>query len=173
MTGRPQRAAKNAKKAVDDQYEGYEFLDDDEKDPFSTDEDSEGDYKPDEKSAQKISASKQKQKPLSGNVGKKKVGIGKGGKKKGEKGKGKKGEDEKGKGKEEKDEEQNDETSAPKAMKRKKVGATGKKDEKLQLAAAIRDEPIIYNLNHKLHSNLSATTAAWERIAKKVEKSGK
>lgn len=47
------------------------------------------------------------------------------------------------------------------------------KDEKLKLAKIIEEEEIIHNLNHKLHSNLSAMSAAWDRVAKKMDKPGK
>lgn len=57
--------------------------------------------------------------------------------------------------------------------KRRKVGSTGKKDEKVKLADFIKDEEVIYNLNHRLHSNLSAVSAAWDRVAKKMDKPGK
>lgn len=41
------------------------------------------------------------------------------------------------------------------------------------MAGFVREEEIIYNLQHKLHSNGPALSAAWQRVATKMGKSGK
>lgn len=48
-----------------------------------------------------------------------------------------------------------------------------KKDLKMKLAGIVKEEDLIYNTNNKLHSNASAISAAWQRIAKKMDQSGK
>lgn len=46
-------------------------------------------------------------------------------------------------------------------------------EEKLKLADLIEKEELIYNLNHKMHSNQHALASGWERVAKNMDKSGK
>lgn len=45
-------------------------------------------------------------------------------------------------------------------------------EDKIKLASIVQDEEIIHNLQHKLHSNSSAMSAAWKRVATKMDKSG-
>lgn len=55
---------------------------------------------------------------------------------------------------------------------KKKKAARSTKEQKTQLAEIVKHEEIIYNLNHKLHSNSNAMIAAWDRVAKKMGRSG-
>lgn len=43
----------------------------------------------------------------------------------------------------------------------------------MKLAEILKPEEAIWNIQSKLHSNGSALTAAWERVATKMNKSGK
>lgn len=45
-------------------------------------------------------------------------------------------------------------------------------EDKLKLAGLVKAEELIWNLQNKLHSNHSAVSAAWERIATKMNGSG-
>lgn len=47
-----------------------------------------------------------------------------------------------------------------------------KNEEKRKLAECIKVEDVIYNINNKLHSNGPAMSAAWQRVAQKMEKDG-
>lgn len=87
-----------------------------------------------------------------------------------------------------KDEEEDEEKDEPKQSKGSKLGRKKKKnsdshgakkskkemanEDKIKLASIVQDEEIIYNLQHKLHSNSSAMSAAWKRVATKMDKSG-
>lgn len=46
-------------------------------------------------------------------------------------------------------------------------------EKKIKLASLVQEEEIIYNLQHKMHSNNAALSAAWKRVATKMEESGK
>lgn len=46
-------------------------------------------------------------------------------------------------------------------------------EEKIKLAGFIKEEDLIHNINNKLHSNAPAMVAAWQRVATKMDKSGK
>lgn len=59
-----------------------------------------------------------------------------------------------------------------KNSKKRKATKSMSKEDKKKFAGIIKGEEIIYNLNHKLHANIHATTAAWERVAKQMEKPG-
>lgn len=61
--------------------------------------------------------------------------------------------------------------SASKSYKKKPKKVST--EEKIKLAELVKGEEIIHNIQHKLHSNSMAMTAAWERVAAKMEKSGK
>lgn len=61
--------------------------------------------------------------------------------------------------------------SSKSAPKRKKSKSSNK-EEKMKLAEIIKSEQVIYNLNHKHHSNIHAVSAAWERVSVKMGKSG-
>lgn len=43
----------------------------------------------------------------------------------------------------------------------------------MKLAEILKSEEAIWDIQNKLHSNGSALTAAWERVATKMNKSGK
>lgn len=53
-----------------------------------------------------------------------------------------------------------------------KASADLKKDVKMKLAEILKGEDLIYNTQNKLHSNIHAVAAAWDRIAVKMDKSG-
>lgn len=91
----------------------------------------------------------------------------------------------KGKAKDEESDEEEDEAKPVKKSKsERKKGKNGdshgakksKKEmaneDKIKLASIVQEEEIIYNLQHKLHSNSSAMSAAWKRVATKMDKSG-
>lgn len=142
MSTRSKTNAKKSKKAENEKYQDYEFLEEEEEveDPFATDGDTD-EYVPDEKeSPEEEEHKEEKKQPKRKTPSQKKA-------------------------------TKSYESSAE-GKKRKKVGATANKDDKLKLASIIKDEEIIYNLKHKLHSNLSALSAAWERVAKKMDKPG-
>lgn len=61
------------------------------------------------------------------------------------------------------------ETMTKSDLKRKATKSLSK-DDKIKFAQIIQAEEIIYNLNHKFHSNIQALTAAWDRVAAKMEK---
>lgn len=46
------------------------------------------------------------------------------------------------------------------------------KEDKRKLSKIIESEEVIYNLKHELHSNVLATTAAWDRVATQMDKNG-
>lgn len=60
---------------------------------------------------------------------------------------------------------------APKVTRKKKSEI--KMEEKSKLAGFIKEEDLIHNINNKLHSNAPAMVAAWQRVATKMDKSGK
>lgn len=45
--------------------------------------------------------------------------------------------------------------------------------DKIKLSGFIKDEDVIHNLKNKLHANKNAVSAAWMRVAKKMDRSGK
>lgn len=45
-------------------------------------------------------------------------------------------------------------------------------ESKMKLASFVQKEGVIYNLQHKLHSNVPALSAAWQRVATQMEKNG-
>lgn len=47
-----------------------------------------------------------------------------------------------------------------------------KNEEKRKLAEFVKEEDIIFNIQNKLHSNALAVSAAWERVLKKMNKTG-
>lgn len=48
-----------------------------------------------------------------------------------------------------------------------------KKELKMKLAGIIKDEDLIFNTQNKLHSNVNALAAAWDRVAEKMNKPGR
>lgn len=66
-----------------------------------------------------------------------------------------------------------DETDEKKEKAQKKAKKRNSDEEKIKLAGFVKDEEIIYNLQHKLHSNGPALSAAWQRVATKMDKNGK
>lgn len=54
----------------------------------------------------------------------------------------------------------------------KKTTADLKRDVQMKLAEILKGEDLIYNTQNKLHSNIHAVAAAWDRIAVKMDKSG-
>lgn len=56
---------------------------------------------------------------------------------------------------------------------KKKSNRKAAKDEKVMLAKLVEDEEIIWNIRHELHSNTNAMSAAWDRIATQMNRSGK
>lgn len=175
------RNVKQTKKHDEETYENYEFLDDEEEDnPYSPDASSD-EYKlekedenhDDDEEEEKIKKKGKKMKPLKTDASKnprkdatRKVDMA--------------SKPNKSKSVDPlKSKEQNaDEASKPdastsvdplKPMERKRKH-TGTNDDKAKLASIIKGEEIIYNFQHPLHSNLSALSAAWERVAKAMDK---
>lgn len=186
MSPHPRKAKNNAKKAVEKKYE---FLEDEEEDPFAPDEDSEGDYVPEEEKQKKVkqpkrgAASKKGNKNPVSNDDQSPKSVPKDGKStkpvpKGGRSTEPVSNDDQLPKSVPKDGQltepipKDDQTTKP-VLKGREKGSAAKKDDQMKLANIIEDEEIIYNLNHKLHSNLSAMSAAWERVAKKMNKSGK
>ena len=62
--------------------------------------------------------------------------------------------------------------SESKGEKKKSKNAISQEDKE-KLAGFLKEEDVIYNLQNKLHSNGPAVAAAWNRIATKMDKSGK
>lgn len=137
--GRKAKGSKNS--SLDPNYEEYEFLEDEEKDPYETDG-TEDEYLPDNQKVKKQKQTKQPKQP-NRKESTKKV------------------------------EKKDQSLVLEKTPKRKKAGSTGNKEDKLRLAGIIKGEEVIYNLNHKWHSNLGAVSAAWDRVAMKMDKPGK
>lgn len=153
------RNVKQTKKHDEETYENYEFLDDEEEDnPYSPDASSD-EYKlekedenhDDDEEEEKIKKKGKKMKPLKTDASKnprkdatRKVDMAS---------------------------KPNKSKSVDplKSMERKRKH-TGTNDDKAKLASIIKGEEIIYNFQHPLHSNLSALSAAWERVAKAKDK---
>lgn len=176
---RSRLGAKHSKKTDDGKYSNYEFLDEEEEeDPYATDEDND-EFVPEENATNtdETSASdedndvskKQNKQP------KRKKNAAKTGETSALHGHcdeftlEQEAKKQNKQPKRRKNETKMDQTTTPNT-KRKKIGAT--KEEKIKLANIIKEEEIIHNLSHRLHSNLSALSAAWDRVAQKMGKSG-
>lgn len=71
-----------------------------------------------------------------------------------------------------KKEESQPDKSVKKVQSSKVTKKKTTREDKMKLADIVKGEEIIYNLQHKLHSNGPALLAAWERVATKMDRSG-